>query len=256
MRKAVVLMTVLAASVAVAQAEPLKLRVGAGAGQGQVSFTLSATTNSVDPVSGNTLSTTDSADVTVYADGVLTASAKAALIAGAVGNAGEYGTWRAVQVSSTVLAFEHMVGDLWVPATAISSLVDTTGAGTQLCTPEQHVSFSLGIDPSAVAIGFDELGAPSFLTVSVTNSLTFTRAVQPGDTAEVLVSAFQAFLVAQQAQGVQVTRTSPTDLSVTIQGTAGAALNWQVTDLGLTESATAGAVVAPTMLIDSTVIER
>jgi hypothetical protein len=256
MRKAVVLMTVLAASVAVAQAEPLKLKVGSGAGQGQVSFTLSATTNSVDPVLGNTLSTTDSADVTVYADGVLTASAKAALIAGAVGNAGEYGTWRAVQVTSTVLAFEHMVGDLWVPATAISSLVDTTGSGTQLATPESQVVFNLGIDPSAVAIGFDELGAPSFLTVSVTNSLTFIRAIQPGDTADVLVSEFQAFLAAQQAEGVQVTRTSPTSLSLTMAGTSGAALNWQVTDLGLTQSASAEAVVAPNTLLDSGLIER
>jgi len=256
MRKAMVLMTVLAASVAVAQAEPLKLRVGAGAGQGQVSFTLSATTNSVDPVSGNTLSTTDSADVTVYADGALTASAKAALIAGAVGNAGEYGTWRAVQVTSTTLAFEHMVGDLWVPATAVSALVDTTGSGTQLASPERQVAFNLAIDPSAVAIGFDELGAPSFLSVSVTNSLTFTRAIQPGDTADVLVSEFEAFLTAQQAEGVQVSRTSPTSLSLSMAGTSGAALNWQVTDLGLTQSATAEAVVAPNTLIDSTVIER
>jgi hypothetical protein len=70
------------------------------------------------------------------------------------------------------------------------------------------------------------------------------------------VSAFQAFLVAQQAQGVQVTRTSPTSLSLTMAGTSGAALSWQVTDLGLTQSATAEAVVAPTMLMDGNIVER
>jgi len=255
MRKTVVLMMVLVASVAVAQAEPLKLKTGTGSGPGQVSFTLSATTTSVDPLSGDTVSSTESADVVAYADGALTASAKAALVAQAVESSGEYGTWRAVPVSATVLAFEHLVGDAWVPSGSISSLLDTTGSGTQLYTSDPLVAFSLDIDPFASATGFDEQGLPSFLTVSVTNSLTFTRAVQAGDTAEVLVNEFQAFLVAQQAEGVQVTRTGPTGLSVKLQGTTGAALNWQVTDTGLFQGATAGAVVGPSIL-DSQLIER
>jgi hypothetical protein len=249
-------MMVLVASVAVAQAEPLKLKIGDGSTPGQVSFTLSATTTSVDPLSGDTVSSTESADVVAYAEGALTAADKAAIIAQAVENAGEYGTWRAVPVLTTVLAFEHMVGDAWVPAGSISNLLDTTGSGTQLYTSDQVVAFSLDIDPNAVAVGFDEQGLPSFLTVSVTNSLTFTRAVQPGDTAEVLVSEFEAFLVAQEAEGVQVTRTGPTSLSVQLEGTSGAALNWQVTDIGLLQAATAGAVVAPSTILDAGLIER
>ena len=255
MRKTLVLIMVLVASVAVAQAEPLKLKTGAGSGPGQVSFTLSATTTSVDPLSGATVGSTESVDVVAYAEGALTASAKAALISQAVENSGEYGTWRTVPVSATVLSFEHLVGDAWVPAGSISSLLDATGSGTQLYTSDHVVAFSLDIDPFAAATGFDEQGLPSFLTVSVTNSLTFTRAVQPGDTADVLVSEFQAFLVAQQAEGVQVTRTGPNSLSVELQGTSGGALNWQVTDVGLMQVATAGAVVAPTIL-DSNVIDK
>jgi len=255
MGRVFVVMMVLVASVAVAQAEPLKLKTGAGSGPGQVSFTLSATTTSVDPLSGATVSSTESADVVAYAEVALTASAKAALVSQAVENAGEFGTWRAVPVSATVVAFEHLVGDGWVPAGSISSLLDTTGSGTQLYTSDQLVAFSLDIDPFAAATGFDEQGLPSFLTVSVTNSLTFTRAVQAGDTAEVLVNEFQAFLVAQQAEGVQVTRTGPTSLSVKLQGTSGAALNCQVTDTGLSQGATAGAVVGPSIL-DSQLIER
>lgn len=256
MRKAIVLMAVLAASVAVAQAAPLQLQVGAGSQAGTVSFTMSATTNSVDPLTGATLSTTDSAAVTVYADGPLAASDKAGLIAQAVGNAGEYGTWRAVSVSSTVLAFEHLVGNLWVPVDTIASLVDTTGSGTLLTTPEHVVAFSLNIDPSAVAVGFDAQGLPSYLTVSVTNTLTFTQAVQPGDTAAVLVSEFQAFLAAQQVAGMQVILTSPTSLSVTLQGAAGAAFTWQLTDLGLSPAATATAAVAPSTIINAGLIDR
>jgi hypothetical protein len=248
-------MMVLVASVAVAQAEPLKLKIGDGSTPGQVSFTLSATTSSVDPLSGATVSSTESADVIAYAEGAVTASDKAALISQAVENSGEYGTWRAVPVFTAVLTFEHLVGDTWVPAGAISSLLDTTGSGTQLYTSDPVVAFSLDIDPFAAATGFDEQGLASFLTVSVTNSLTFTRAVQAGDTAELLVNAFEAFLVAQQAEGVQVTRTSPTSLSVQLQGTSGAALNWQVTDVGLLQVATAGAVVAPTIL-DSGLIDK
>ncbi len=255
MRKTVVFMTVLVASVAVAQAEPLKLKIGAGSSQGQVSFTLTATTTSVDPVSGDTLTSADSVQVTAYANGPVAASDKTALISQAVADSGEYGTWRAVPVTAAVLSFEHLVGDVWVPVDTIANLLDSTGSGTQLYTSQPAVAFNLDIDPFAVATGFDEQGLPSFLTVSVTNSLTFTRAVQPGDTADLLVSEFQAFLAAQQAEGVQVTRTSPTTLSVQLQGTSGGALNWQVTDIGLAQAATAGAVVAPTTL-DASIIEK
>lgn len=256
MRQAIVLMAVLAASVAVAQAAPLQLQVGAASQAGTVSFTLSATTNSLDPLSGAMVSTTDSAQISVPVDGPLAASDKAALVAQAVANAGVYGTWRAVLVSSTVLAFEHMVGSLWVPVDTIANLVDTTGSGTLLATPEHVVAFSLNIDPSAVAVGFDAQGLPSFFTVSVTNTLTFTQAVQPGDTAAVLVGEFRAFLAAQQAAGVQVILTGPTSLSVTLQGATGAAFTWQLTDLGLSPAATATAVVAPSTINNAGLIDR
>ncbi len=255
MRKAVVLMMVLVASAAAAQAEPLKLTIGAGSGPGEVSFTLSATTTSVDPLLGASVSSAESVPVVAYVDGALTASAKATLISGAVAGSGAYGTWRAVPVSATVLSFEHLMGAVWAPVTSINNLVDTTGSGTQLYTNAEVVAFSLDIDPFAIGSGFDDQWNPSFVTISVTNSLTFTRAVQPGDTADVLVSEFEAFLVGQQAQGVQVTRTSPTSLSIQLAGTSGAALNWQVTDTGLLQVATAGALVAPTIL-DGQLIDR
>ncbi len=257
MRRAVVLMMVLGASAAVAQAEPLKLMVGSGSGPGDVSFTMSVTTTS-SSLLGYTVNTTESVPVAIYVPGALSAAEKAVLISDAVASAYPAGTWRAVPVPDmvAVLTFEHLVGNVWMSVDSISNLVDATGSGTLIYTAGQAVGFSLGIDPMAVATGFDIDGLPSFLTISVTNSLSYTRAVQPGDTAEILVNDFQSFLVAQAASGVQVTRTSPTSLNILVTGTATAALSWQVTDTGFLGMATASAMVAPVVTITGQLIDR
>lgn len=244
MRKPVVLLAVLAASVTVAQAEPLKLMVGASASEGEVSFILSVTTTS-SPLLGYRVSTTESVGVTTYVPGALSASEKAAVIGDAVAGAYVPGTWRAVPVPDmvAVLTFEHLVGDAWVPVDSIGNLADTTGSGTLVYTRGQAASFSLDIDPMALATGFDAYGFQSALAISVTNSLTFGRAIWPGDTADVLLTDFQNFLAAQAPQGVQFVRTSPTSLNILVSGTETAALSWQVTDTGLLGMATAGALL-------------
>ena len=239
MRKTIVGLMVLAATAAVAQADPLKVKTGAALNAGDVSFTLTVT-----PPQG---SGADGASVAVDApiSGAMSAQDKVAAITGAVGNAGAAGTWRVVSaVGATSMSFEHLVGDTWTAVDSITNLVDTTGAGTQLQT-NQVVAFSLDIDPAAVAFGADTNGGPSFMTVSVTNTLTFTKAIQMGDTGEALVDGFQAFLVEQQAEGVTVTRTGPTSLTISLDGTSSAAINLQVTDVGLLNIATASATVSP-----------
>lgn len=240
MRKTIVSLLVLAATAAVAQADPLKVKIGAASNQGDLSFTLSMPAPEGSDVDA------ESVNVTVYIDDVMTAQNKVLAIHEAVANAGEPGTWRAVSAEgATSMSFEHLVGDTWTAVDSITGLVDTTGAGTQLQTANQVVDFSLDINPDAVAMGTDANGGPSFTTVSVTNTLTFTRANQPGDTAEVLVGAFEAFLVEQQAEGVTVERTGATSLKITLDGTSTSALNLQVTDVGLLSNATASAQINP-----------
>jgi hypothetical protein len=239
MRKTIVGLMVLAATAAVAHAEPLKVKTGAASNPGDVSFTLTVT-----PPEG---SDADGASVTIAAPiaGAMSAQEKVVAITDAVGNAGAAGTWRAVSaVGATSMSFEHLVGDSWTAVDSITNLIDTTGAGTQLQTQNQVVDFSFDIHPDAVAVGADAQGMPSFTTVSVTNTLTFTRANQPGDTAEGLVSAFEAFLIEQQPEGVTVERTGPTSLKITLDGTSTSAINLQVTDAGLLDKATAGATVS------------
>jgi len=238
MRKTIVSLLVLAATAAAAQADPLKVKVGAASNQGEVSFTLS--------VSASQGYDGESVPVTVAIDGAMTAQSKVAAITNAVANVEPAGTWRAVSVDgATSMSFEHLVGDTWVAVDSVTGLVDTTGAGTQLQTTNQVVDFSLDINPEAVAAGVDAQGGASFTSVAVTNTLTFTRANQPGDTAETLVGAFEAFLVDQQAEGVTVERTGATTLKITLDGTSMSALNLQVTDVGLLANATASASVNP-----------
>lgn len=238
MRKAIVSLLVLVAAAAVAQADPLKVKIGAASNQGEVSFTLS-----VAPAQGS-LAGPETVPVVVSFADAMSAQSKVAAIADAVANTGDQGMWRAAYaVGATSMSFEHLVGETWTAVDSITNLVDTTGAGTQLQTKDNVVDFTLTIDPSAVAAGSDALGGPSFTTVSVTNTLTFTRANQPGDTAEDVVGAFEAFLVEQQAEGVTVERTGATSLKITLDGTSTSALNLQVTDVGLLSNATAGAVV-------------
>jgi hypothetical protein len=236
MRKTIVSLLVLAAAAAVAQAEPLKVKIGAASNQGDVTFTLSVAP-SLGLVAGG-----GSVDVAAFIPVPMTAQQKVAAISSAVTNAGAAGTWRAVTVvgATNTMAFEHFVGGAWKAVESITNLVDTTGAGTQLQTKNQVVDFSLDINPAAVAVGSDAMGKPSFTTVSVSNTLTFTRANQAGDTGEELVTAFAAFLTEQQAEGVTVERTGATSLKITLDGTTPSALNLQVTDSGFLDKATAG----------------
>jgi hypothetical protein len=240
MRKTIVGLMVLVATAAVAQAEPLKVTTGAAVNPGDVTFTLSVAAPEGSDAGG--------ASVNVVAPifGAMSAQEKVVAIADAVANAGAAGTWRAVSaVGATSMSFELLVGDTWTAVDSITNLVDTTGSGTQLQTQNQVVDFSLDINPDAVAVGTDAEGMPSFTTVSVTNTLTFTRANQPGDTAEALVGAFEAFLIEQQPEGVTVERTGPTSLKITLDGSSTSAINLQVTDAGLLDKATAGATVSP-----------
>ena len=247
MRRTIVSLLVLAATAAVAHADPLKVKVGAASNQGEVSFTLSVSASEgYDGASVN---------LSVSIADVMSAQDKVGAITNAVANAEPAGTWRAVSVAgATSMSFEHLVGDLWVAVDSVTGLNDTTGAGTQLQTTNQVVDFTLDINPDAVAAGTNAAGGASFTSVAVTNTLTFTRANQPGDTAETLVNAFHAFLVDQQPEGVTVERTGATSLRITLDGTSTSALNLQVTDVGLLASATASARVTP--VVAGQVIDR
>jgi hypothetical protein len=239
MRKAVFILTALVAAGTVAQADPLKLKIGAAGGAGEVSFTLVAQT-----VAADTTAVVESVQVTAAVAGAMAAQDKAALVRDAVAKAEVAGTWRAVSASVGVaMSFEHFMEGTWVPVGSINNLVDTTGSGTQLRAKDQVAGFSLDLDPWSSASGFDAMGGPSFITIAVTNTLTFTRAIQPGDGPEMLVDEFQNFLVAQEAEGIMIARTSPTALAIALDASTEAVLTWQITDTGLMSLATASAVV-------------
>jgi hypothetical protein len=215
------LLLVLAATVASAQASGLKVRIGAATSDGSVNFTLSHV------ASGDTV------DVTLSLPAGASPVDKAAAIADAVANVGVPGTWRAVSgTTGAALSFQHLLGDEWVDVDSITGLGDTTGAGTQIETLNEPVDFTLDLDSEAVATGVDLQGGPSFITISVTNTLTFTRTIQAGDTAQSLIDQFEAFMAEQGAEGVTVTRTGPSSLKIHLSS-ASSALNWQVSDTGV-----------------------
>jgi hypothetical protein len=239
MRKRLVVLAVLAATAVTVQADPLKLKIGGASGHGVVSFVLSVR---VPLVLGITVD--ESVSVTAVVGSGATASEKATAIKQAVAHVGLLGSWRAVTVAgSSSLVFEHRVNGVWTPVDAIVDLVDTTGAGTALVTRAQPVNFDLDIDPEAIAVGTDAQGAPAFMSVAVTNTLTFTRAIQAGDTPEGLVNAFAAFLGEQETEGVTFERVGPTSLRIHIEASLNASLSWQVTDVGLFQLAMAGAII-------------
>ena len=234
MRKTIgFLMLVLAASVTSAQAGGLVLKIGAALNDGSVSFALS-------------MNSGDSVQISVPFVAGASPADKSAAIADAVANAYVVGTWRAVPATVGVaLSFQHLVVDQWVDVDSIIGLVDTTGGGTQIQTLGLIVDFTLDLDPAAVATGFDLQGGPSFITISVTNTLAFTRMIQPGDTAQTLVDQFEAFMAAQAAEGVSLTRIGPTTVTIRL-ASASPALSWQVTDTGLMPLATgSGLIIAP-----------
>jgi hypothetical protein len=76
------------------------------------------------------------------------------------------------------------------------------------------------------------MGNPSFITVSLTDTLTWTYALKPGDTAPTILDGLQAFLVAQGGAGVTVSRPSLTTIAIRLQYNI-SSLTWNLTDTGL-----------------------
>ena len=199
---------------------PVELKVGPAHVPGFVSFTL-ATSSNGESVSVETV--VDSAP--------LSAADKGALVAAAVGAADPTGSWQASGEAGT-LTFYHLVGESWERVDVVSNYTDTTGAGTKLVSANTVVAFTLTMDEAAAAVGYDAMGEPSYITVSVTDTLAWTRALQGGETPAALLDAFEAFLVAEAGEGVSVVRNSAASLTVVLRYEV-SAINWQVTDLGL-----------------------
>lgn len=219
-----------AAGAATPSATPVnavELKVGAASSTGFVSFTLQTSVNG------------DSVSVeTVVDQAPLDASQKATLVIAAVANADP--NWRATASGGT-LTFEHFVGETWQNVDVVSNFTDTTGAGTKLKAEDTAVAFTLSIDEGAVAVGYDAMGDPSFITVSVTDTLAWTKSLQGGEAPSDILDAFQAFLAGEAGQGVSVVRNSPLSLTVVLHYEE-SHVNWQVTDLGL-QSASKGEAV-------------
>ena len=162
------------------------------------------------------------------------AAAKGAVVAEAVANADPTGTWQAAN-NGGKLTFFHVVGEAWVNADVITGFSDTTGSGTKVKSSDSAVSFTLTMDEAAAAVGYDGMGDPSFITVTVSDTLTWTRALQGGETPQVLLDAFEAFLASEAGEGVAVTRNSASSLRVLLHY-EDSQVNWQITDLGLESS--------------------
>lgn len=211
----------------IAQADALKLKVGAATTSGAIGFTL--------------VSDADSSHFDVALE-PMTAPAKASAVQDAIAAQDASGTWRA-DATGSALTFEHLVDGVWQKVDAISGVQDTTGAGTQLATHDATLVFNLNLAPNAVASGLDADGAPSFITISVTNSLAWTRAVQAGDTPESVLDLFAAFLAEQAEDTVEITRETPAVIVLRQKGDGDSlSLSWQITDTGLLMGAQGSAV--------------
>jgi hypothetical protein len=228
----------LVAAAAPASAGPMSLKVGAAKVQGVVQFVL------------HHAATGDSHQVQVSIPSPEDAQPKAAAVAAAVAALDATGTWQGT-VTSTGLTFQHLVNLVWVDVDTITDLVDTTGSGSKLSTIGTVVDFTLDIDPDAVATGVDAVDAPSIVTVTLTDTLTWTVAVQPGQTAADLLDQFEAFLGAEAGEGVLFVRTSPSAMQITLLYDS-SQMNWQITDTGLQPVAKAGGISTdwPAGLID------
>jgi hypothetical protein len=202
--------------------EPVELKVGPALTAGLVSFVLGV--NGIG----------DTVAVEAMVSEPMGAAAKGVVVAEAVANADPTGAWQATNNDGR-LTFLHLVGDTWVNADVITGFSDTTGSGTKVQSSDSAVAFTLTMDETAVAVGYDGMGDPSFITVTVTDTLTWTRALQGGETPEVLLDAFEAFLASEAGEGVAVTRNSGSSLTVLLHY-EDSQVNWQVTDLGLESS--------------------
>ena len=226
-----------AASPNASPVQAVEVKVGPAHSNGVVSFVLQTSVN------GDSLSVSAVVDTAP-----LGASQKAAIIAAAVGSASP--VWRAT-TSGGNMAFQHLIGESWENVDVVSSFTDTTGGGTRLAADDTAVAFTLSMDEGAVAVGYDALGDPSFITVSVTDTLTWTKSLQGGDSPQVILDAFQAFLAEEAGEGVSAVRNSPLSLTVVLHYDE-SHLNWQVTDLGLQSSSQGEAV----RLSDQTMLIR
>ena len=201
---------------------PVELKVGPAHAAGIVSFVLGLSSNG------------DSLSVEAVVGEAMDASSKGALVAEAVANADPTGGWQASNNAGR-LTFVHLVGEAWANVDLITGFSDTTGSGTKVKSSDTAVAFTIAMDEAAAAVGYDGMGEPSFITVTVTDTLTWTRALQGGETPEVLLDAFQAFLAAEAGEGVSVTRNSASSLTVLLHY-EDSQVNWQATDLGLESS--------------------
>jgi hypothetical protein len=208
-----------------AGAGPMSLKVGAAKTAGVVSFTLHHTASG------------DSYAVQASIAGPLDAGPKAQAVASAVAD-DVTASWRAV-VAPTGVAFQHRVDLTWLDVDNISDLVDTTGSGSKLSTTGNVVDFTLDIDPDAMATGLDAQDAPSFVTVSLTDTLSWTLAIQYGQTAPDLLDRFELFLRSEAGEGVLAVRQSPNELRITLLYDS-SQMNWQITDTGLQPAAKGG----------------
>ncbi len=214
----------LTATAPLASSEALKMSVGTADVTGIVRVTLGAGAETLQ------------VEVPLEA---MTASEKAVALSAAVAAQDPSGTWRAV-ASGAALTFEHSVDGVWQDVDSITEISDTTGAGTRLAKEGSVVKFKLSLDEDAVASGVDENGNPSFITVSVTDTLAWTHPIQAGETAGQIVDQLYAFLLDQAGSGVQVTRLSPTSIEIELAYES-SSLNWQITDTALKPRAKGGA---------------
>ena len=216
-----------AATPAPASVAAVEVKVGPASTTGFVSFTLQTSVN------GASVSVE-----TVVATAPIDAAQKAALVIAAVANVDP--AWRGAASGST-LTFQHLVGARWENVDVVSNFNDSTGGGTKLKAEDTAVAFTLSIDEGAVAVGYDALGDPAFITVSVTDTLTWTKSLQGGETPQEILDGFQAFLAGEGGAGVSVVRSSPFALTVVLHYTE-SHVNWQVTDLGLQSTSKGEAV--------------
>ncbi len=220
---------VLLASATTLGAEPLRLRIGAATTDGSVAFTLGAPAEQTNEVPSPGEAPETASFEVAFAAGT-PASVKAETIRQAV-VADPSGHWSA-QVAGAGLKFQYLAGENWVDVEGVTDLSDTTGGGTQLSTRGSAVAIQIRVNPDAVATGVDATGAQSFFTVSLTDTLSWTHAIQPGENVAALLDALQAFVAAQGSEGVLVVRDTPSGLTIKLFYTESEA-NWQLTDTGL-----------------------
>jgi hypothetical protein len=214
--KVVPLVLALSALSAPAQGQALELKVGQAEAPGTVGLLL----------------THGDATLAVSVElAAMTATEKAAALVDAVAAQAGDGAWRA-QADATRLTFQHLVDGAWLEVDAVKDVSDTTGGGTQLASTGALAAFSLSLLEDALASGLDVDLKPAFVTVAVTDTLSWTHPVQAGETPQQVIDQFVAFLQEQAGTGVEVTRSSPTSVTLRLDY-AVSSLNWQVTDTGL-----------------------